>query len=136
MKVYLSLILFAAIATFSCKPAVNEVKKEDSTAIKTAIMMNDISVEEAAEKISEGEAVFIDVRTDEEVANGMIPGSVHLDINSPNFETEISKLDKDKEYVVYCRSGGRSARACKKMQELGFKNLNNMLGGFNKWDNK
>lgn len=133
MKSIYSLLLFVLIMTFSCKNS-SSVSQPASTAVTEEIKIQDISVEEAAEKISEGKAIFLDVRTEKEVENGMIPGSIHIDLNSPDFESEIKKLDREKEYVVYCRSGGRSSRACKVMKELGFKNLNNMLGGFNKWN--
>lgn len=135
MKLYLSLVFIVTISLFSCKPSA-QVNTQDGVENSETITMKDISVEEAADKISKGKAIFIDVRTDKEIADGMIPGSIHLDINSPNFEEKLNELDKDKEYVVYCRSGGRSAKACKKMKELGFANLNNMLGGYSKWDSK
>ncbi len=77
--------------------------------------------------------IFLDVRTPSEVAAGQIAGSTTIDINSATFESEISKLDKQKHYAVYCKSGGRSARAAEFMQSQGFKNVSNMEGGYSAW---
>lgn len=74
--------------------------------------------------------VILDVRTPEETAEGMIEGAEQLDYNADNFEAEIEKLDKEKTYLVYCRSGNRSGKACALMAEKGFKNLYNMKGGY------
>lgn len=78
--------------------------------------------------------VVLDVRTKEEYAEGHIPGSVLLDFMSPDFEKELAKLDKNSTFLVHCASGGRSARACKKMEALGFKNLYNLQGGMGAWE--
>lgn len=134
MKYLLLCSLVISFIFLACKPKAENTTKNQNSESLTEIQ--DISLEEAAEKISKGEAIFIDVRTDQEVGDGMIPGSVHIDIKSSTFEEQLAELDKDKEYVVYCRSGGRSARACKKMQSMGFKKLNNMAPGYSQWSKK
>ena len=47
---------------------------------------------------------------------------------------EVEKLDKSKNYYIYCRSGNRSGQACQIMDKLGFENTYNLMGGFNEWD--
>lgn len=80
-------------------------------------------------------AVILDVRTDEECEEGVIPGAKQLNILDPaNFMEKAQKLDPTKNYYVYCRSGGRSAQACAVLQSLGFKNTFNLLGGITEWD--
>lgn len=80
------------------------------------------------------DVVILDVRTDPEVAEGMIEGAIQIDFRGENFEEEVAKLDSSKTYVVYCRTGGRSAAASKIMtEELGFKNVNNLLGGYSEY---
>ena len=80
------------------------------------------------------DVVILDVRTDPEVAEGMIEGAIQIDYRGENFEEEVAKLDSSKTYVVYCRTGGRSAAASKIMtEELGFKNVNNLLGGYSEY---
>jgi rhodanese-related sulfurtransferase len=78
--------------------------------------------------------VVLDVRTPEEVALGIIPNAIVIDIyQGQGFLDEIKKLDASKSYYVYCRSGARSAQACSVMNQLGFKNTYNLVGGFIEW---
>ncbi|PKG51094.1 rhodanese-like domain-containing protein [Olleya sp. 1-3] len=80
-------------------------------------------------------AVILDVRTEGEVADGKIPNTLHIDIyKGQGFVDDLQKLDKSKNYYVYCRSGGRSAQACAVMNQLGFENAYNLMGGFNEWN--
>lgn len=81
-------------------------------------------------------AVLIDVRTPGEVQQGTIPGAVVIDYNSPNFKKEISKLDKNKTYFLYCASGGRSGKTANLMEELGFKKIYNLMGGITSWEDE
>ncbi|HPF12581.1 MAG TPA: rhodanese-like domain-containing protein [Flavobacteriaceae bacterium] len=79
-------------------------------------------------------AVIVDVRTDMEVAQGMIPDAIQIDIqNAASFMEKVKKLDASKTYYIYCRSGGRSAQACMIMNSLGFPNTYNLLGGMLEW---
>src|SRR3954462_592347 len=75
------------------------------------------------------DAVILDVRTKEEYEGGHIPGAILLDFNSPDFGEKVAKLDKNKTYLVHCAAGGRSARACNKMEKLDFSKLYNLEGG-------
>ncbi|AOZ97997.1 rhodanese [Flavobacterium palustre] len=80
-------------------------------------------------------AVILDVRTEDECDEGIIPNAINIDIHKgQGFISEIEKLDKSKNYYVYCRSGARSAKACEIMNELGFENAYNLLGGMLDWD--
>lgn len=82
---------------------------------------------------SEKDAIILDVRTPGEVAQGAIKGAVNIDVSAPDFKEQIAKLDKEKTYLVYCRSGARSARACGIMCEGGFGKLVNLQGGYMAW---
>ena len=98
--------------------------------------MSDLSQQEwTAQQASDSNSIILDVRTDQEVEEGMIPEAIHLDIHQGQaFISELEKLDKTKSYFVYCRSGARSGQACSIMNKLGFKSAFNLLGGFNDWD--
>ncbi|MCB9284842.1 MAG: rhodanese-like domain-containing protein [Lewinellaceae bacterium] len=78
-------------------------------------------------------AVVLDVRTPAEVAEGTIQGAVNIDVKALDFQDKINALDKDKTYLVYCRSGRRSSAACQMMQNAGFKSLYNLQGGILAW---
>ncbi len=80
-------------------------------------------------------AVILDVRTEDEFNEGMIPGALNIDIyKGQGFIYSIEELDKSKNYYVYCRSGGRSGQACSIMSQLGFENAYNLLGGIMNWE--
>jgi len=98
--------------------------------------MYDIAPEEWAERIqSDDQAVILDVRTPEEVAEGYIPGAISIDFYlGQGFLDGLEKLDRSKNYYVYCRSGNRSGQACAVMQSLGFANTYNLPGGILDWE--
>jgi rhodanese-related sulfurtransferase len=80
-------------------------------------------------------AVILDVRTEDECNEGIIPQAVNIDIyKGQGFIYLIEELDKTKNYYVYCRSGARSAQACSIMNQLGFENTYNLLGGMMEWN--
>jgi len=78
---------------------------------------------------SNSEIVVLDVRTPQEYASGHVEGAILIDVTKPTFSKEIEKLDRDKKYYVYCRTGGRSAHAQKIMKGEGFKDVCNVGGG-------
>jgi len=95
----------------------------------------DLGVSEFSTKVAEAGVITLDVRTPIEFAEGHIEGARLIDFQSGNFENEISALDKNATYAVYCRSGNRSGQAVKVMQDAGFTNVFNMNGGVIDWAN-
>ena len=77
--------------------------------------------------------VLIDVRTPGEIAQGKINDALEMDISSPDFQSNLNKLDKNKEYIVYCAVGGRSATAVSAMQQMGFTKVHNLASGYVGW---
>jgi len=98
--------------------------------------MEDLTQEEWVSQLeNDNNAVILDVRTDAEVADGIIPNAMHIDIHKgQGFIDELEALDKTKNYYVYCRSGNRSGQACAIMENLGFNNAYNLLGGMLEWE--
>lgn len=86
-------------------------------------------VEELIEK--DNDTVVLDVREDEEVAQGKIPDAKHIPLEK--IPHSINDLDKGKDYVLVCRSGNRSMTAASFLDEHGFK-VSNMAGGMMDWD--
>lgn len=97
--------------------------------------MKELSQEEWKEQLKKDEnAVVLDVRTEEEVEEGFIPSSSNIDIyKGQEFVEEVEKLDKNKNYYIYCRSGKRSAQACTILDQMGFQNTYNLKGGLLEW---
>jgi rhodanese-related sulfurtransferase len=80
------------------------------------------------------DAIIIDVRTDDEIEEIKIPGSINLDIyKGQEFLQDLENLDKSKTYFVYCRSGARSAQAIGIMKQIGFEKAFNLEGGILAW---
>ena len=98
--------------------------------------MADLSQEAWREQLaSDPDAVILDVRTEQEVEEGYIPGSRNIDIYmGQGFLDALEELDKSKHYYVYCRSGNRSGQACALMQGRGFAHTFNLAGGMLEWD--
>jgi rhodanese-related sulfurtransferase len=84
---------------------------------------------------TDNNAVVLDVRTEEECSEGIIPNAINIDIyKGQGFIYQLEALDKTKNYYVYCKAGGRSEQACSIMNQLGFANSYNLLGGFMNWE--
>ncbi|WP_316751816.1 thioredoxin domain-containing protein [Pedobacter gandavensis] len=81
-----------------------------------------------------GKAVIIDVRTPEEFNTGHLDQAKNLNIYDATFQEQLSKIDKTQPVYVYCKGGGRSANAVKKMQELGFASVYELKGGIMAWE--
>ncbi|MBN2983439.1 rhodanese-like domain-containing protein [Cohnella algarum] len=91
-----------------------------------------ISVEQLKERLDAGENLhLIDVREDEEVAQGMIPGALHLPLGQ--VPQRLDEIPRDEEVIFICRSGYRSGQACEYLTSLGFKKPVNLLGGMLAW---
>jgi rhodanese-related sulfurtransferase/thiol-disulfide isomerase/thioredoxin len=73
---------------------------------------------------------ILDVRTGQEFAGGHLGKALNLDYNAPDFQTQLLGLDKTRPYLVYCAVGGRSGKAARLMQEMGFREVYNVTEGF------
>lgn len=84
---------------------------------------------------STSDAEILDVRTPEECEEGIVPNAKTLNILDPSaFMEGLEKLDKNKTYFIYCRSGNRSGQACTIMDQNGFKATYNLVGGMMEWN--
>mgnify|MGYP001025515562 CR=1 FL=1 len=93
-----------------------------------------IDVIEFSNLVKNENHVVIDVRTPQEKADGDIPGSQLINLFDPSFAQNIDALDRDKTYIVFCRSGNRSKSACSLMAKKGFEKLYNLKGGIFGWN--
>ena len=74
------------------------------------------------------EFIILDVRTPEEYNKQHLPYSINIDFHSPNFQEQIAQFDRNKTYLVHCRSGGRSTKTIELMTKLHFRYLYNVQG--------
>ncbi len=76
---------------------------------------------------------LIDVRTLKEFDQGHIPKAKSIDYFSSTFKADLNQLDKARPIYLYCKSGNRSGKASKICNELGFKKIYNLTGGYLAW---
>jgi rhodanese-related sulfurtransferase len=93
-----------------------------ATALLTAIVLASLTLSGCAPASYNVKkyAAIIDVRTIDEFATGHLQGAVNMDVESPDFATQISALDKSKDYLLYCHSGRRAGLAIDQMKTAGF----------------
>ncbi|WEK52896.1 MAG: rhodanese-like domain-containing protein [Candidatus Cohnella colombiensis] len=90
------------------------------------------TVEELKARLDKGEHIhLIDVREDEEVAQGMIPGAIHLPLGQ--IPDRLAEIPKEEEVIIICRSGVRSDNACQYLSSLGYTGTVNLVGGMLAW---
>jgi len=98
--------------------------------------LQEISATELKKRLDDGDDIqLIDVREENEVAIAKIPNSIHIPLNQ--VLNRISEIDPNRETVVHCKMGGRSARAIDALKRSGFSgNLFNLRGGILAWSNE
>lgn len=94
----------------------------------------DVNAGEFYDLLNSKGGFILDVRTNEELAGGYIPGSLNIDFYSGDFDSQIEKIDKNQAVFVYCAAGGRSGKTMQKMKDLGFKEVYNLSGGFGSYE--
>lgn len=124
--IILSLILIAS-SLYGCT---NQTESPDQN-------LRDIGAQESFELIQRNQGntdfIIIDLRTPQELSEGHIENAVNIDFYSETFKEDLDKLDKNRAYFIYCRSGNRSGRAMPIMKELGFKEVYNLSVGIKGW---
>lgn len=103
---------------------------------KKPLNVKHINAEEFASLMGKEKHVVLDVRAPSELSTGYIPGYTLVNFFDPGFKDQVSKLDKSYTYLVYCRSGNRSQKACSVMTDMGFENLYNLTGGIGAWNKR
>ncbi len=132
ISVFLGALIIGVLLTSGC------IQTENNTAqSETQIqIIENITPEEAYILIQENKYnpnfVILDVRTPEFLGE-YIENAANLDYYSDTFRNDLNKLDKNKTYLIYCRSGRRSENALNIMKDLDFREVYNMLGGIIKW---
>ena len=95
-------------------------------------MIKEIDVVELRERLAaNGGLTLLDIRSDAEVARGVLPNSRHLPMHL--LPLRIGEFPADQDVILYCRSGARSAHACMYLMQQGFDNVVNLRGGIMDW---
>lgn len=105
-----------------------------ATSVFAAEGFKNVSLAEFEKLRKDTNNIVLDVRSKKEFASGHVPGATNIDVNAPEFEQRVAKLDRKKTYLVHCAAGVRSVKAANKMAELNFTNLINFGGGYRAWE--
>ena len=102
---------------------------------QNAKVQNRIDAAQTAQMLKADSSIqLVDLRTPAEVqTTGKIAGARAINFNNPDFQTQVTQLDKEKPVLIYCASGGRSGRALPQLQQMGFKEVYEYAGGMNDW---
>ena len=82
-----------------------------------------VTAEEAVRMIEDGQRTIIDVRRPDEYAEAHIVGALNISVEGADFEARIEALDPETPYLLYCRTGNRSAQAASQMEDAGIKDI-------------
>ena len=77
--------------------------------------------------------IILDLRTLQEFNSGNIDGAINIDFYAYDLKIQLDKLDKNKIYLIYCRSGSRAGQSLNIFKKLGFKKVYNLDGGISVW---
>lgn len=118
MKQFLYVVI-VSLTFISCSKSVTGIKVITQEEMQTFLKLDDVQL--------------IDVRRPEEYKTGFIANAQNIDYFSDTFDEDINKLDKNKPVILYCKSGGRSAKCAKKLINAGFIKVYDFEGGISKW---
>lgn len=123
MKIRILSVLVVLMSLTSC------IKKQVE-----GVQVVDIAAYE--QQLKQPEIQLIDVRTPEEFSEGHIENAKNINIMGDDFDAQVVALDKTKPVMVYCKSGGRSAKASARLKELGFTTITDLEGGITNWNSE
>ncbi len=129
---FIALLIVFSMVFVSCRLTTNKKENTQKTTETKPSFLKDVSPEEF-KKLIDGDVILLDVRTPDEVAQGQIEGSSSINFYDEDFVEKINLINKDKVICVYCRSGNRSSKAAKIMQQNGFNRIYNLDGGTMAW---
>lgn len=121
MRILKALVITAFFIFTACGGVAKDIEKEK-------IFIN-VNIEEMEDVLKEKNVVLLDVRTKDEYKTGHIEGSFNIDYYGEDFIVKIKALNKEKSYILYCRSGNRSYQTLKIMEEADFNKVYNLRGG-------
>lgn len=109
----------------------NKINKENKQEVSN---LKSVWVWDFKKELEKWDWILIDLRTPEEVKQGVIPWvKLNLDYYSKDFWQKIKNLDKNKKYLIYCHSWHRSWITFEVMKKIGFKNVINLEHWINSW---
>lgn len=104
---------------------------------ESTLIIEDVTPQEAFDLIQinqdNPDFIIVDIRTPEEFDDGHIQDAVLIDFRADSFETEMDKLDKDRAYLIYCRTGNRTSQSFEILTKLRFTKVYHLADGITGW---
>lgn len=122
-----ALAVAAVTGISACSPS------EPTASSATSATGQHLAASDFSAALSEPGTIVLDVRTPAEFASGHLPQAKNIDIEGPDFATQIEALDKSAKYAVYCRTGNRSGTALEQMDAAGFTRAFDLADGIVAW---
>ena len=123
------IVLILSISFQSCKEATSNSELIGEIEV--------ISPQQVYDAVHDNDTVqLVDVRTKEEFTDSHLKGAQNICVTDDDFDEKVKTLDKSKPVYVYCKKGGRSANAAKKLKKMGFSKVYDMEGGILLWEEK
>ncbi len=129
MRLLPSILICLAVMAASCIAEDGPEGKGPIFHVKAAVAVKLLAAKDPAKR-----PLVIDIRTADEFEEGHLEGARQIDFLSDDFGAELAKLDRNKPYLVHCRSGGRSSRSLETWKKLGFKKVYHLDGGILAWE--
>lgn len=111
--------LLMLVSTYGCGQESPVLKTVDKTICQQEMTQTDFRI--------------LDVRTPEEYQKGHISGAENINFYADNFKSQLEKMDKSTKTIIYCAAGGRSHKALKIMEEMGFTYVLELKNGYDEW---
>lgn len=133
---------FLAIAAIAGLTALSACSKADTAEVKSVVAaqaqdmkISHVNATQASQLMTERpKLVVLDVRTPGEFAQGHIDGAINIDFKDADFATNLARLDGGQDYLIHCRSGGRSTKSLAVFKRVGFSHIIHMDGGMIGWN--
>lgn len=135
MQKYLILTLVITIVLISGGVIfINPKESSNPNALETTTSFNSLPANKFNQALISGGYELIDIRTIEEFNEGHLKNAKQSDFyKTQEFSAYLDSLDKNKKYLIYCRSGNRTNTALQIMKSKGFKNVSDLADGYNSW---
>ena len=137
MKRIAVLALLAGWVGMGCRSSGANPTSANAPATKpaapVATQITHVDAAGAARLIAAKKVLVVDVRTPAEFAAGHIAGAREINFNAPNFAQQLARVDRSQVCLVHCARGGRSIQSLATFQQLGFKSVVHLDGGFQAW---
>ncbi|NTV30412.1 rhodanese-like domain-containing protein [candidate division WWE3 bacterium] len=121
-------IMFLIWPQLKNKPTTEDPQNQGKNQLVT------VSPKEFSEQLKQDDVIVIDVRTESEFRESHIQNAANVDYyQTEKFDSYLNQLDKQKQYMIYCRSGHRAGQALEIMKQKGFTHVTNLAGGISAW---